>query len=213
MKKVESVRQDEDQKMTWKAQVFWSHRTWQADILDQVPDDHVIWRSHGAKGHVDGAVSFSGLAPNMTRVLVTLEYHPQGLFEKTGNIWRAQGRRARLELKHFRRYVMTQTLLRPPDDLQGWRGEIHDGEVVEGSRSATRRRTSRRSGEREEEQATESPEAPPPGSGEEPEAPEEGRGERRTRGDRDRARIRERDRRAEARREERVPEGQVSGRG
>ena len=58
-----------------------------------------------------------------------IEYHPQGFFEKTGNIWRAQGRRIRLELKHFRRQVMIQTLLHP-DDVEGWHGEIRDGEVV-----------------------------------------------------------------------------------
>jgi hypothetical protein len=70
------------------------------------------------------------LAPNLTRIIVVLEYHPKGLFERTGNLWRAQGRRARLELKHFRRHVMTQTVLHP-DDVEGWLGEIRDGEVVD----------------------------------------------------------------------------------
>jgi hypothetical protein len=97
MKKVESVETaDEDQKLNWKAQVLWSHRTWEATIQEQSPDDKIVWRSKGAKGHVDGAVTFHELAPNLTRVLLALEYHPQGLFEHTGNIWRAQGRRARL---------------------------------------------------------------------------------------------------------------------
>ena len=45
------------------------------------------------------------------------------------NLWRAQGRRVRLELKHFVRHVMTQTIL-DPDQLQGWRGEIREGQVV-----------------------------------------------------------------------------------
>ena len=67
-----------------------------------MPDSHIVWRSKGAKGHVDGAVTFPELGPNLTRVLLVLEYHPQGLFERTGNLWRAQGRRARLEFKHFR---------------------------------------------------------------------------------------------------------------
>ena len=94
-----------------------------------MPDDKIVWRSKGAKGHVDGAVTFHELAPNLTRILVVLEYHPQGLFEHTGNIWRAQGRRARLELKHFRRHVMTEAMLHP-DEVEGWRGLIGDGEVV-----------------------------------------------------------------------------------
>lgn len=135
MKKVESVEQVEDEKLNWKAQVFWSHRTWEATILEQVPDDKIVWRSKGAKGHVDGAVTFHELAPTMTRILLVMEYHPQGLFERTGNLWRAQGRRARLELKHFRRHLMRETVLHP-EEVEGWRGIIHDGEVVQDHESA-----------------------------------------------------------------------------
>jgi uncharacterized membrane protein len=130
MKKVESVDQAEEQKLTWKAQVFWSHRTWESTIQEQEPDNKIIWRSKGDKGYVDGAVTFHELAPNLARIVVVLEYHPQGLFEHTGNLWRAQGRRARLELKHFERHVMSQSLLHP-DEIEGWRGVIRDGEVVQ----------------------------------------------------------------------------------
>ncbi len=129
MKKVENVEQPEEEALSWKAQVLWSHRTWESTILEQSPDDKIIWRSKGAKGYVDGAVTFHELAPNLTRILVVLEYHPQGFFEHTGNIWRAQGRRVRLELKHFRRHLMTEVLLHP-DEVEGWRGVIRDGEVV-----------------------------------------------------------------------------------
>jgi uncharacterized membrane protein len=131
MKKVENVEQQAEEKVTWKAKIVWSHRTWESTILDQVPDDRIVWRSKGQKGHVDGAVTFHELAPNLTRILVVLEYYPQGMFERVGNIWRAQGRRARLELKHFRRHVMTRTILNP-DDVEGWRGEIHDSQVTRG---------------------------------------------------------------------------------
>jgi hypothetical protein len=129
MKKVGSVEQASDEKLNWKAQVVWSHRTWEATIVEQVPDSHIVWRSKGAKGHVDGAVTFTGLGPNLTRVLLVLEYHPQGLFERTGNLWRAQGRRARLEFQHFRRHAMSNVLMHQ-DEVEGWRGEIHDSEVV-----------------------------------------------------------------------------------
>jgi len=131
MKKVESVdaQDDEDNKTSWKAQVFWSHRTWEAEVLDQSPDERIVWRSKGEKGHVDGAVTFHELGPSLTRILIVLEYYPQGFMERTGNLWRAQGRRARLEIKHFRRHVMTRTILNP-DEVEGWRGVIEDGEIV-----------------------------------------------------------------------------------
>ena len=128
MKKVDNIEQEDDTKLNFKAQVFWSHRRWEAQILEQVPDEKIVWRSKGEKGHVDGAVTFHEIGPNLTRILVVLEYYPQGLFERTGNLWRAQGRRARLELKHFRRHVMTE-VIQNPDDVEGWRGEISDGEV------------------------------------------------------------------------------------
>jgi hypothetical protein len=138
MKKVESVEKArEDQKLNWKAQVLWSHRTWEATILEQSPEDKIVWRSKGAKGHVDGAVTFHELAPNLTRILLVLEYHPQGLFEQTGNIWRAQGRRTRLELKHYRRHVMAEAILHP-DEIEGWRGVIEDGEVVKDHETAVK---------------------------------------------------------------------------
>jgi hypothetical protein len=129
MKKVESVEQASDEKLNWKAQVFLSHRTWEATIIEQVPDSHIVWRSKAPKGHVDGAVTFTALGPNLTHVALILEYHPQGLFEHTGNLWRAQGRRARLEFQHFRRHAIAHVRANP-EEVQGWRGEIHDSEVV-----------------------------------------------------------------------------------
>ena len=130
MKKVESADHDQDEaKVTFKAQIFWSHRTWEGKIIEMVPNERIIWKSKGEKGHVDGAVTFHELAPSLTRILVVLEYYPQGFFEKTGNIWEAQGRRARAELRHFRRHVMTRSIL-DEDELEGWRGEIRDGEIV-----------------------------------------------------------------------------------
>ncbi|MFE9693097.1 SRPBCC family protein [Micromonospora sp. NPDC005806] len=135
MKKVEQADRESDEKMTWKAQVFWSHRSWESTIVRQIPDRLIHWRSKGEKGSVDGTVSFHEVGPELTRILVVLEYHPQGLFERTGNLWRAQGRRVRLELKHFVRHVMTHTVL-APDSVEGWRGEIEDSQVVKDHETA-----------------------------------------------------------------------------
>jgi len=135
MKKVENVEQVSDEKLKWKAQVFWSHRTWESTITEQIPNERIVWRSTGDKGYVDGAVTFHELTPDLTRIILVLEYHPKGFFEKTGNIWRAQGRRVRLELKNFQRHVMTDSVLHP-DEVEGWEGEIRDGEVVSSNGSS-----------------------------------------------------------------------------
>jgi uncharacterized membrane protein len=124
-KATQSVSQEDETKAGWNAKIFWSKRNWTSKITEQIPDQRIQWTSDGPKGTVDGVVTFHELAPNLTRILVALEYHPAGLFEKTGNLWRAQGRRVRLDLKLYRRHVMTSK-----EDVEGWRGEIQDGEVV-----------------------------------------------------------------------------------
>jgi uncharacterized membrane protein len=188
MKKVENVERPSEEKSNWKAQVFWSHRNWEATTMEQVADDHIVWRAKGPKGYVDGAVSFSELAPNLTRICLVMEYHAQGLFEHTGNIWRAQGRRARLEFKHFRRHVMAHAILKA-DEIEGWRGEIREGEVVKTHDEAMEEEERAREEEsktreedkpREEEEAGGEEEEPEEGAdegaeeGEEGEEPEEG---------------------------------------
>ncbi|WP_344062833.1 SRPBCC family protein [Terrabacter lapilli] len=157
MKKVKTVDTSDDIKSTWKAQVFWSSRTWESTILKQVPDERIVWRSKGQKGHVDGTVTFHELTPTLTRIVVVLEYYPQGLFERTGNLWRAQGRRARLEVKHFQRHVMTRTIL-DPDSVEGWRGTIEDSEVVTTHEEALEQEQQQRESEERESEERESEE-------------------------------------------------------
>ncbi|SEF13570.1 Polyketide cyclase / dehydrase and lipid transport [Streptomyces sp. 2112.3] len=124
-KGVVSVDKADDTSSNWKVKVAKSTRSWQANVTQQVPDERISWTTEGAKGTVKGVVTFHRLTDNLTRVLLVLEYFPKGLFEKTGNIWRAQGRRARLDLKLYRKFIMLRG-----EATDGWRGEIQDGEVV-----------------------------------------------------------------------------------
>jgi len=125
MKGVESVDQTDDVSSNWRAKVFKSRRNWKATVTEQIPDRKIAWSTEGAKGTTKGVVTFHPLADDLTQVLLVIEYYPQGLFEKTGNIWRAQGRRARLDLKNYRRFLMMRG-----EATGSWRGEIRDGEVV-----------------------------------------------------------------------------------
>ncbi|MGX1549280.1 SRPBCC family protein, partial [Streptomyces adustus] len=94
-------------------------------------DERIVWTSEGAKGTTRGCVSFHEVTPTLTHIALVVEYYPSGLFEKTGNIWRAQGRRLRLDAKHFQRYVSLTS-----QEPEGWRGEIRDGEVVRSHQEA-----------------------------------------------------------------------------
>jgi uncharacterized membrane protein len=125
MKGVESVDQTDDVGSNWRVKVFKSRRNMKGTVTEQIPDRKIAWTTDGAKGSVKGLVTFHPLADDLTQILLVMEYYPQGLFEKTGNIWRAQGRRTRLDLKNFRRFLMMRG-----EATGSWRGEIRDGEVV-----------------------------------------------------------------------------------
>nr|WSW69489.1 SRPBCC family protein [Streptomyces sp. NBC_00995] len=124
-KGVVSVEKADDTTSNWKVKVAKSTRSWKANVTEQVPDERITWTTEGAKGTVKGVVTFHAVTEDLTRVLLVLEYFPKGLFEKTGNIWRAQGRRARLDLKLYRKFIMMRG-----EATDSWRGEIRDGEVV-----------------------------------------------------------------------------------
>ncbi|GAA1487897.1 SRPBCC family protein [Brachybacterium sacelli] len=129
MKKVENAEQSSEEKVEFKGQVFLSHRTWESTIVQQVPDEQIVWESKGEKGHLDGAVTFHEIGPRLTRILIIVNYYPQGFVEKVGNMGRPVGKRIRVESRLFARYVMTTTIL-DEDAVEGWRGEIRDSEVV-----------------------------------------------------------------------------------
>ncbi|MEU6841605.1 SRPBCC family protein [Streptomyces sp. NPDC046716] len=122
---VKNANRADDVTSDWQMKIFWSSRSWKAHTTTQIPDQRICWTSEGAKGTTKGVITFHELGENLARVLLIIEYYPKGLFEKTGNIWRAQGRRARLDLKHFARFISIKG-----EATDGWRGEIQDGEVV-----------------------------------------------------------------------------------
>ncbi|MFE5141284.1 SRPBCC family protein [Streptomyces fagopyri] len=124
-KGVRDVSKGDEVGSDWKVKVGPSSRSFKATVQEQIPDDRIVWTSEGAKGTTRGAVSFHELGPTLTRIVLVVEYYPSGFFEKTGNLWRAQGRRMRLDFKNFQRYVTLTN-----EEPEGWRGEIRDGEVV-----------------------------------------------------------------------------------
>lgn len=127
-----SVDKVDEVTTNWNAKVAKSKRSWKATVSEQIPDERIVWNTEGAKGTIRGVVTFHPLGENLTRVLLVIEYYPSGFFEKTANMWWAASRRVRLDLKHYRRFIMMQG--EPTDE--GWRGTIRDGEVVQSHEDA-----------------------------------------------------------------------------
>lgn len=126
MRGVVGVDAEDEVTTNWKVKVAKSNRSWKATVVNQIPDERISWVSEGSKGSTRGVVTFHALDRNLTQVLVNIEYFPSGFFEKTANMWWAASRRARLDLKHFRRHIM----MNGAASDEGWRGEVRDGEIV-----------------------------------------------------------------------------------
>ncbi|MFF4518085.1 SRPBCC family protein [Streptomyces mirabilis] len=151
-KGVRSVSRNNETASDWKVKVGPSTRGWKATVQEQVPDERIVWSSEGAKGTTPGCFSFHELTPDLTRIVLVVEYYPSGFFEKTGNLWRAQGRRLRLDFKHFQRHVTFAD-----EDVEGWRGEIRDGEVVRSHEEALEEEEAAGEDEEQEEYDEEAP--------------------------------------------------------
>jgi uncharacterized membrane protein len=83
MEGVEEVRQLDDTHMHWVAEIGGSRHEWDAEITEQRPDDRVAWRNTDGKDNA-GVVTFHRLDDARTRVMVQMDFVPQGIKEKLG---------------------------------------------------------------------------------------------------------------------------------
>ena len=119
------VRQLDAKRLHWKAQIGSAERVWQAEIVDQVPDRRIAWRSVTDVEHA-GAVLFEPVTGNRTRVTLRMRYDPEGLAENLGNALGFVARQVQGDLERFR------TLMEQRGRATGgWRGEIHGDKVRE----------------------------------------------------------------------------------
>jgi uncharacterized membrane protein len=187
MKGPESVsEQDEDGKTKWTAKIFLNRRSWTATVEEDVENYKIRWSTEAPKGTVDGTVTFHEMGANGCLMVYVLEYRPKGFFEWWGNRWRTVGRRARLDVKHFGRYVMMQDAeeqqdedeeepededLSPAKSEQPTEQESDESERAEGTEEPDESGESGESGEPDEREQ-------PVESGDSTEQPEQRRRER-----------------------------------
>ena len=85
MEGVESVRQQDDTRLFWHANIGGKDVEWEAKITEQTPDQRIAWRSTtGAKN--SGMVNFFPLGENRTRITLKLNYDPEGVMENVGDL-------------------------------------------------------------------------------------------------------------------------------
>jgi uncharacterized membrane protein len=123
MEGVESVQQLDDKRLHWKAEIAGVTREWDAEIVDQTPDQQVSWRSVDGTDN-EGVVLFKP-TPGGTEITLRLEYHPEGFVEKAGDLLNVVDRRAAGDLERFKDFIEGRGV-----ETGGWRGEVEPtGEV------------------------------------------------------------------------------------
>ncbi|SCG40890.1 Polyketide cyclase / dehydrase and lipid transport [Micromonospora siamensis] len=118
---VKEVRQLDDKRLHWTAQIGGVKREWDARILEQVPDTKVAWAATEGATNA-GAVYFEPLGPGRTAVRLHLEYEPEGLVEKAGDALNIVEKQAESDLEKFRSYIESRGA-----ESGGWRGSVNDG--------------------------------------------------------------------------------------
>ena len=117
----------EGEETNWSAKIFMSKRSWKATTVDFDPPQRVSWKSEGAKGKVDGTITLTEIGDNATLMAIEIEYWSKGPVEWMGQRWHTVGKRVRLDMKHFRRYVMRTE----PEELDEMVEENDDLETEE----------------------------------------------------------------------------------
>ena len=129
MEGVEEVRQLDDKRLVWRATIAGKTEEWHAEIDEQVPDERVAW--HATTGATNaGVVTFHYLEPNKTRVMLQVEYEPQGAVENVGSALGVVERRVAGDLERFKEFIESRGA-----ETGAWRGEIdrdHGAEQARG---------------------------------------------------------------------------------
>ena len=122
MEGVESVAQIDETHLDWAANIGGTRREWQAEIMEQVPDQKIAWRATSGDGP-NGIVTFEPLGPGSTLVTVEMSYEPDGLMEQLGAKAGLDSHQVAGDMKRFKQLVETTGA-----ETGAWRGEVHAGE-------------------------------------------------------------------------------------
>src|SRR5690349_3032 len=84
MEGVHEVRQLDDRRLHWRAEIGGHEKEWDAEITEQIPDERVAWRAISGTPNA-GVVTFHHLSADTTRVMLQIEYETEGMMENIGD--------------------------------------------------------------------------------------------------------------------------------
>ena len=124
MSGVESITQQTDTQLHWVVSIAGVEREFDAEITEQHPDERVAWRSTDGETHA-GVVTFHRIDDASSRVMVQMDWEPEGMLETLGKALGSDDRRVKSDLERFKELVESRGT-----ESGAWRGEIDRGDVV-----------------------------------------------------------------------------------
>ena len=121
MEGVESVQQIDDTHLLWTAEINGKREEWKAEITEQIPDERVAWKSVDGKQNA-GVVTFHRLADDRTKVMVQLDFEPEGMMEKLGSAIGSDDRQVKGDLERFKEFIESRGT-----ETGAFRGTIEHG--------------------------------------------------------------------------------------
>jgi uncharacterized membrane protein len=118
MEGVEAVRQLDQQRLHWRAKIGGRVDEWEALITEQHPDERIAWKNTTGAPNA-GVVTFHRLSDTTTRVMLQMEYEPQGVVENLGDRIGVVSRRVANDLERFKAFIEARG-----QETGAWRGEV-----------------------------------------------------------------------------------------
>ena len=119
MEGVQEVRQVSDTMTHWRTEIGGVKREFDAEITEQLPDERVAWTSTEGTRQA-GVVTFHRLDADHTRVTAQIEFEPDGVVEKAGDLLGVVDRRVKGDMERFKEFIEG----RGGAETGAWRGEV-----------------------------------------------------------------------------------------
>jgi uncharacterized membrane protein len=118
MEGVERVDQLDDTHLHWVAEVAGKTHEWDAEVTEQHPDERVAWKSTTGKMNA-GVVTFHRLSDDQTKVMVQIDFEPEGMIENVGDALGVVERRTKGDLERFKQFIESRGMY-----TGAWRGDV-----------------------------------------------------------------------------------------
>jgi uncharacterized membrane protein len=120
MKGVKRVTQLDDKRLHWEAEIAGKDKEWDARIIEQVPDQRIVWQSESGE-YTSGAVYFEPVGPDRTRIRLELSYDPKGFVESAGDALGIVSNQIENDLERFKEFIENRG-----QETGAWRGTIRE---------------------------------------------------------------------------------------